>query len=652
MKKLLPLLTAVLCAALTSTFSSGSHAAPGDLDAFNPNSDYYSNFYGVATQPDGKILVGGVNSASSSGVTDPSPLSNIIRLNSDGSLDTTFNPNANDYVGGLAVQTDGKILIGGSFTTLQPNGAATATTRSYLARLNSDGSLDTTFNPNPAQGTGGLTMQADGKIVLAGGGYVPQPNGATSNSARRLIARLNSDGSLDNTFDPDPSGTYGLGVSSIALQTDGKIVFSGVFDTLQPNGAANATTRHNIARVNADGSLDTTFNPSANSSVTGYVGGLTGQTDGKIILNGDFSSFYPNGATSATTRIHLARLFNDAAAQRVVVAGATNSATVQLLRSGAEPETQQVTFEVSTNSGTTWTNLTAASRISSGWQVTGYNLPSAAGLIRARVRVSSGRYNGSSSLHEVVAAYPTDNTTPNISVEQPANTQLSPGSSTVDFGESPLAQGGPAKTFTIRNAGFVTLNVGAVTVDGTNAADFIVNTSGTSPSLASGGSTTFAVTFAPTGATSSRRSATLHVASNAPGNNPFNVLLAGLGLSATTSTGNDGLSDHAKYNLSALGFNWQLSQPALVQALYAGAGTAGLYTTAQVQALNVGTPLIQKDASTGQFKLTIAVQQSADLKTYTPLSLSTGTTAINSAGALEFRFYGPSGAQFYRLQSQ
>ncbi len=89
-----------------------------------------------------------------------------------------------------------------------------------------------------------------------------------------------------------------------------------------------------------------------------------------------------------------------------------------------------------------------------------------------------------------------------------------------------------------------------------------------------------------------------------------------------------------------------------MQALYNGANSAGLYTTSQVQALNVGMPLLQKDASTGQFNLTVAVQQSADLKTYTPLSLATGSLSVNQAGTLGFRLNSQTGAAFYRLQSQ
>ena len=103
-------------------------AAPGDLDSLDAN---VVGSYVLATvvQPDGKtIIAGGFTSVL--GV----PRNNIARLNADGTLDTGFNPKSNFEVNSVAVQADGKILIGGRFSTLQPNGAASPTTRMNIAR--------------------------------------------------------------------------------------------------------------------------------------------------------------------------------------------------------------------------------------------------------------------------------------------------------------------------------------------------------------------------------------------------------------------------------------------------------------------------------------------------------------------------------------
>ena len=123
-----------------------------------------------------------------------------------------------------------------------------------------------------------------------------------------------------------------------------------------------------------------------------------------------------------------------------------------------------------------------------------------------------------------------------------------------------------------------------------------------------------------------------------------------------TDTDGDGMNDVAEFNLSALGFDWQVSQTGLVNTLAGGAESAGYYTTAQVQALNVDVPLIQRDPGTGVFKLTLGVQKSTTLLpgsfTLFPMNTPGFTTTINGAGRLEFQFTVPDNAAFFRLQSQ
>src|SRR5690606_5239549 len=102
------------------------------------------------------------------------------------------------FVIASSLQSDGKVVIGGAFSSI--NG----TVRDRIARLNTDGSLDTTFNP----GTGAndlvtsISIQSDGKIII--GGWFIFYNG----TAIKRIARLNTDGSLDNTFDPGTGADY------------------------------------------------------------------------------------------------------------------------------------------------------------------------------------------------------------------------------------------------------------------------------------------------------------------------------------------------------------------------------------------------------------------------------------------------------------
>jgi len=227
-------------------------------DSFNPGADGDVN--SLAVQMDGKILVGG-----SFTFLGGSARNTIGRLNADGTLDSAFNPGAANVVNSLAVQADGKILVGGNFSTLggQP--------RNCIGRLNADGTLDTAFNPGAEGPVESLAVQADGKILV--GGYFSFLVGG---HPRNSIWRLNADGTLDTAFNPGADNW----VDSLALQADGKILVGGLFSTL------GGQTRNCIGRLNADGTLDTAFNPGADLEVDS----LAVQADGKILVGGEFST--------------------------------------------------------------------------------------------------------------------------------------------------------------------------------------------------------------------------------------------------------------------------------------------------------------------------------------------------------------------------
>ncbi len=230
-------------------------------DSFNP--DVNDNIFSTAIQSDGKILLGG-NFTTVGGVTR----NRIARLNSDGTLDTGFNPNANSVVNAIAIQSDGKILIGGDFTTIG------GTTRNRIARLNSDGTLDTGFNPNANSVVNAIAIQSDGKILI--GGAFSTIGGVTRNN----IARLNSDGTLDTGFNPNANST----VRSINLQpdTEDRILIAGSF------GTVGGSIRYGIAKLNSDGTLYTAFN--ANLNNTGEIFSIAIQPNNQIIIGGLFTT--------------------------------------------------------------------------------------------------------------------------------------------------------------------------------------------------------------------------------------------------------------------------------------------------------------------------------------------------------------------------
>jgi uncharacterized delta-60 repeat protein len=240
--------------------------------AFNCGTD--SHVYALAAQPRDRLLVAGAFSE-----LGDKPCAFLGRINAEGALDLSFRPKVNGVVRCLAVQSDGRILLGGQFSTV---GGRTC---NRIARLNPEGSLDTSFEAglgaNSATGNvcevTCIALQDDGKILL-GGSF-----DRMDRSVRNGIARLNADGSLDSSFNPDTGGVIAPkatpGVFCIAVQADGKIIFGGQFIYVGDE------RRNGIARVSAEGVLDKTFNPSPNPS---QFSALCVLPDGKILVGGGF----------------------------------------------------------------------------------------------------------------------------------------------------------------------------------------------------------------------------------------------------------------------------------------------------------------------------------------------------------------------------
>lgn len=222
-------------------------------------------------QQDGKILIGGTFTS-----YNGQSLSGIVRLNADGSLDNTFtiglgfSSNQNiSHVYTIDIQNDGKIIVGGSFDSYNGNPA------NGLIRLNDNGSVDNSFvtGINSLAVVNKVIIQPDNKILVAGSfnqfGAIIQNN----------ITRLNSDGTLDNSF------TIGTGfnsnITTMELQPDGMILVSGEFTQY------NGVTKNKIARINSNGILDNSF--LANGTSTIYA--LSTLPDGKILVGGDFQGF-------------------------------------------------------------------------------------------------------------------------------------------------------------------------------------------------------------------------------------------------------------------------------------------------------------------------------------------------------------------------
>jgi len=259
-------------------------------------------------QSDGKILVGGAFTS-----FNGSTQNKIIRLNTNGTKDTSFSigtgfSGVGDQVYSITIQSDGKILVGGPFTIY--NG----TTSNRIIRLNSDGSIDSSFNV----GTGFneyvnvIRVQTDGKILV--GGSFTSYNGTTSNR----IIRLNSDGSIDSSFNVGtgfPTNTY---VTTIAIQSDGKILVGGRFTSY------NGNTSKYIIRLNVNGAVDSSFSV-AN---TEPFKSITGNPDGTLkILIDSYNKIVVGGYYGASVK-NLLRLNSDGSADESFITGTFNNSGI------------------------------------------------------------------------------------------------------------------------------------------------------------------------------------------------------------------------------------------------------------------------------------------------------------------------------------
>jgi uncharacterized delta-60 repeat protein len=226
----------------------------------------------ISIQSDGKIIMGG-NFTSFNGT---SGIGGIVRLNADGARDTTFNTGAgfDGIVISISVQADGKIIMGGLFTSF--NGTQNI---NNIVRLNANGTQDTTFNTGDGFDNDVFTIsiQSDGKIIV--GGLFTSFNGTSEINS---IARLNADGTRDTTFN---TGTgFNNPALSTSIQADGKIIVGGGFTSFN-----NTVGTNHIIRLNANGTQDTTFN--TGKGFDNPVLSTSIQADGKIIVGGVFEDF-------------------------------------------------------------------------------------------------------------------------------------------------------------------------------------------------------------------------------------------------------------------------------------------------------------------------------------------------------------------------
>src|SRR5262249_43288934 len=240
------------------------------LGVLNPTPGANSTVYTATTYPDGteRTLIGGDFSAVNAIVRN-----GVARIFRTGFVDQSFDPRsrAARFASSTVLQQDGKVLVGGGFTSMDN------ISRYGIARLNDDGSLDSTFDVGAgANGSvHAIALQPDGKVLIAGDFT------SYNNIPRQRVARLNDDGSLGTSFDP------GVGpddvVYTMALQSNGKVPLGG--DFRQVYGQFN----NRIVRLETNGVVDSTWLPI--SGADGTVYSIQLQTNGQAIVGGAFRTY-------------------------------------------------------------------------------------------------------------------------------------------------------------------------------------------------------------------------------------------------------------------------------------------------------------------------------------------------------------------------
>jgi uncharacterized delta-60 repeat protein len=265
----------------------------GTLDTTFSFSRDYKTVSAAASAGNGKIYI-----AATRYLYGAKDAEQILRLNSDGSIDSSFTP---PTVGGpdtfqdvrqILVQTDGRVLVAGFFASFSGN-----TTRKGIVRLFDNGTVDSSFAAVTIDDATlwSVALQPDGKVLI--GGIFSSVNGG----ANPGIARLNTNGSLDSTFQPAGfTRNITSPIRAIAVQSDLKIVMGGNFRI----GSGGNPPRGPLVRLNADGSVDASFNSA--STITGLTTArdLALQSDGKIVAtaNNSIYRFNTNGSKDTSFR--------------------------------------------------------------------------------------------------------------------------------------------------------------------------------------------------------------------------------------------------------------------------------------------------------------------------------------------------------------
>ncbi len=531
----------------------------------------------------------------------------------------------NTLVYAIAALSASEVYVGGAFTTVADSTAASITAN-RIAKWNATTSTWSPLGTAAQNGTNSFVLAIaalSASEVYVGGGLTTVADSTAASITANSIAKWNG---TTNTWSRLGTATQngmtspGTQVYAIAALSASEVYAGGIFTTVADSTAASVSAS-NIAKWNGMTSTWSRLGTATQNGTNSFVRAIAALSASEVYVGGAFTTVADSTAASISAN-HVAR-WNPTTNRWLPLGGGVQQAVNALAHDG------QGRLFVAGSFVTAGTNPVIASP----------------NVVQASL-------------------------VPKIALEQPAGTNRTSGA-TIDYSIVNLGSSSAAKTFMVKNLGDARLTIATPVVTGGDAASFAVDAAGTLLNLIPEEQTTFTVTLTGAGA----RSTTLRIASNDSDENPFDLPLTGTGLTFTTDTDGDSLNDATEFNLSTLGFDWQVSQPALVSTLFNNIGGAqtnlnaagyfspsqqsalnaqGYFTTAQVQALNVGVPLLQKNPTTGIFTLTIGVEKSTTLApgSFMLFPFTSPQTTINGHGKLEFQFTVPDNAVFFRLQSQ
>jgi uncharacterized delta-60 repeat protein len=555
-------------------------------------------------QPDGKIVVAG-HSFNGSNLDVA-----VVRYTAAGVLDTTFSGDGiftldlggtEDRVNAIHILSDGKILLAG-------DSGSVGTGQFALLRLNPSGVLDTTFGGGTGRVLTGfgegyvagwaMAVEDDGRIVLAG-----EANGDFA--LARYLANGSPDVSLNATgkvvTDVSGSGNYD-NARAVTFHRDGKIVVAGYTQTGNSTDVA-------LARYTPEGQLDVGFG--VDGIVVTDVAGNNDSAFGVAVR--DDKILVAGTAKTAQNDDFLLMRFNAAGSLDPAFNG----------------------------------NGLAITKVGNGDDTALAMAVQPDGKI-----VMAGFSRNGTDYDFALLRHMGDPPVPDIVVERSNGEALTNGESTLAFEVIPAIQPVPdSQSLIIRNTGDAPLGLFSFAIEGPNASNFQVDTSVTVTTLGVNESTSFGVTFSAVSA--GTFSAVLKITSNDPDESPFTIQLSGTreALSFTTDSDGDGMSDASEFAMAALGFDWTVAQPDLVNTYYQNAPGVGFYKASQVQTLRSGSPKIARDAVTGKIRLTMDWKKSTDQNGSADFPAPAGSSvSISPEGDVELEFPAPEDAEFFRIE--